>query len=145
MFNCCLQSQLTEMQVTESVIQFWQGRWLHRGSGHYKSLLLNICAENVHCNMQSWKCRRLSDFVGIFRMKMNSGVQCGTFKGTERWWVFGGAEVPLHLWKWTPLPTFLSPALVSRVLAISRQSCTVQRRFCAHLGVGDCSPELALP
>lgn len=75
--------------------------------------------------LSNCKCRRLSDFVGIFRMKMKPGVECGTFKGTEKWWVCGGAEVPLHLSKWThfsaSLQTFLSLALVSMVLAIPSQ------------------------
>lgn len=56
---------------------------------------------------------------------MKPGVKCRTFKGTEKWWVWRGAEVPLHLWKWThfsaSLQTFLSLALVSMVLAIPSQ------------------------
>lgn len=79
--NCCLQSHLAEKQVTESVIQFWQGWCLHRGSGHYKSLLWNICVENTTAVGSNWECRRLRDFVGIFRKKMTPGVKCGTLKG----------------------------------------------------------------
>lgn len=64
--NCCLQSQLTENQVIESVIQFWQGWRLHRGSGHYKSLLLNICVENTHCSMQQLRVQKAEGFCVYF-------------------------------------------------------------------------------